>query len=270
MPPDTSVARKCMALPIGYAKLQAAGAGARRAPLVPKSMLESALVPVVADRIWCLERPVWFGGARLRARTTIVRLDDGGLLLHTPSPPTEALAEQLRALGPVRWLVVPNCWHHLGAPAAAARFPEAKVVGPASALARNAALRLDVDIHDPRLSQSIPELEALPLEGVPFWDETVLYHRPTQTLLGADIVCWAGPHDHWTWRCGARLTGCYQRVRVPPDARKKIVDKAAAARSLHAMLERPAQRLIIGHGELIQEDCRDHLARAWRGEGVQV
>ena len=108
------------------------------------------------------------------------------------------------------------------------------------------------------------------LAGVPFWDETVLYHRPTQTLLGADIVCSAGANDHWTWRCGARITGCYEQVRVPPDARKKIVDKVAAARSLGSMLERPAQRLIIGHGDIIEAECRDHLARAWRLEGVQV
>src|SRR5262245_33069914 len=214
-------------------------------------MFESALTIVVADRIWSLERPVWFSGFRLRARTTVVRLDDGSLLLHTPAPPSDALTEQLRALGPVRWLVVPNRWHHLGAPAAAARFPEAKVVGPASALDRNKALRLDVDIRGTQLSEQVPEFEALPLRGVPFWDETVLYHRPTQTLVGADIVCSAHAKDHWTWRCGARLTGCYERVRVPPDARKKIVDKAAAARSLGAMLERPAQRPIIGHGEII-------------------
>lgn len=233
-------------------------------------MLESALVPVVAGRIWSLERPVWFSGARLRARTTVIRLDDGSLLIHTPAPPTDALAEQLRALGPVRWLVVPNCWHHLGAPAAAARYPEAMVVGPASALDRNETLRLDVDIHGTQLSDEVPELEALPLQGVPFWDETVLYHRPTQTLVGADIVCWADASDHWTWRCGARLTGCYEQVRVPPDARKKVADRTAAARSINAMLARPAQRLIIGHGEVIGADCREHLARAWRREGLEV
>lgn len=233
-------------------------------------MLESALTTLVAGRIWSLERPVWFSGFRLRTRTTVVRLDDGSLLLHVPPPPTDALVEQLRVLGSVRWIVVPNCWHHLGAPAAAARFPEAKVVGPASALARNKALRLDLDIHGTELTQQVPELEALPLQGVPFWDETVLYHRPTQTLLGADIVCSAHAEDHWTWRCGARLTGCYERVRVPPDARKKIEDKTAAARSFHAMLERPAERLIIGHGEVIEKDCRDHLARAWRLEGLEV
>jgi len=233
-------------------------------------MQESALTAVVPDRIWSLERPVWFSGARLRARTTVLRLDDGGLLLHTPAPPSDALAEQLRALGPVRWLVVPNCWHHLGAPAAAARFPEARLVGPASALARNQALRLDLDIHDASFREQVPELEALPLQGVPFWDETVLYHRPTQTLIGADLVCSANAKDHWTWRCGARLTGCYERVRVPPDARKKVPDKPAAARSLQAMLERPARRLIIGHGDVIEEGWREQLAQAWRREGVEV
>jgi hypothetical protein len=233
-------------------------------------MPEGALSAVIEDKIWTLDRPVWFGGVRLRSRTTVVRLDDGGLLLHSPAPPSAALAEQLRALGPVRWLVVPNCWHHLGAPAAAACFTDAQVVGPASALDRNKALRLHVDIHDAHFGEQVPEFEVLPLRGVPFWDETVLYHRSTQTLLGADIVCCGSANDHWTWRCAARITGCYERVRVPPDARKKIADKTAAARSLQAMLERPARRLIVGHGDVIEDGCHDHLARAWRLEGVEL
>lgn len=233
-------------------------------------MSTSALTAVVDDKIWTFERPVWFSGVRMRARTTVVRLDDGGLLLHSPAPPTDALAEQLRALGPVRWLVVPNCFHHLGTPAAAAVFPEARVVGPASALKRNKELRIHMDIRDPQLGEQVAELEALPLQGVPFLDETVLYHRPTQTLLGADVVLRADAKDHWTFRWGARITGCYERVRVPPDVKWKIPDKAAAARSIRAMLERPAQRLIVGHAEIIEEDCRDLLAQAWRLEGVEV
>lgn len=233
-------------------------------------MSDTALTAVVDDKIWTLNRPVWFGGVRLRARTTVVRLDDGSLLLHSPAPPTDALAEQLRALGPVRWLVVPNCFHHLGTPAAAVHFPEARVVGPASALSRNKALRLHVDINGAQFGKQVPEFETLPLLGVPFLDETVLYHRPTQSLLGADIVLCAGAEDHWTWRCAARITSCYDRVRVPPDVRRKIPDKTAAARSIHAMLERPAQRLIVAHADVIGDGCRDRLAEAWRLEGLEA
>jgi Domain of unknown function (DUF4336) len=230
----------------------------------------SPLSTVVDDKIWVLDRPVWFSGIRQRVRTTVVRLDDGSLLLHSPAPPTDALAEQLRALGPVRWLVVPNCFHHLGTPAAAAYFPEAQVVGPASALSRNKALKVHVDIHGAQFGEQVPELEGLPLLGVPFLDETVLYHRPTQTLLGADIVLCADAKDHWTCRFAARMTGFYNRVRVPPDVRGKPMDKAAAARSIQTMLERPAQRLIVGHADIIEAGCRDHLAQAWRLEGVEV
>lgn len=233
-------------------------------------MTTSALTNIVDDKIWVLDRSLWFSGVRMRARTTVVRLDDGSLLLHTPAPPTDALTEELRALGPVRWLLVPNCWHHLATPATFVRFPEAQVVGPASALKRNPALQLHVDIHDAKFGELIPELEALPLRGVPFLDETVLYHRPTQTLLGADIVLCASAEDHWTLRWAARITGFYERVRVPPDVRKKIDDKNAAARSIHAMLERPAQRLVVGHAEVMEQGWRDSLAQAWRLEGVKV
>jgi uncharacterized protein DUF4336 len=230
----------------------------------------NALTVVVEDKIWSLQRPVWFSGVRQRVHTTVVRLDDGSLLLHSPAPPTDALAEQLRALGPVRWLVVPNCFHHLGTPAAAAHFPEAQVLGPASALSRNKALKLHMDIRDAEFIQHVPEFEALPLDGVPFLDETVLYHRPTRTLIGADIVLCPTAKDHWSLRCAARLLGFYKQVRVPYDVRNKIPDKVAAARSIRALLERPAQRLIVGHADVIEEGCLDSLALAWRLEGIEV
>lgn len=233
-------------------------------------MTQSPLTVVIEDQIWTFERPVWFSGVRQRVHTTIVRLADGSLLLHSPAPVSDALADHLKALGAVAWLLVPNCFHHLGTPAAAARFPDAKVVGPASALKRNAALKLHLAIGDGQFAEQVPELEALPLEGVPFLDETVFYHRPTQTLLAADLVLCPTAKDHFSMRWAARLLGFYEQVRVPYDVKHKIPDKTAAARSLRAMLERPAQRLIVGHADVIGQGCRELLANAWRREGVDV
>lgn len=229
-----------------------------------------ALSPLVDGALWSSERPVWFSGVRLRARTTVVRLEDGGLLLHSPAPPTDAMVEELAALGPVRWLVVPNCFHHLGTPAAAARFPDAKIVAPASIGPKSPTLTIHRDIRDPALAADLPELEALPLLGVPFLDETLLYHRPTRTLLGADVVLRARPEDHWTWRFAARIMGCHDRLRVPPDVKHKLPDKRATADSLRAVLERPAERLVVAHADVVEAGCRDRLAEAWRLEGVDI
>jgi hypothetical protein len=224
-------------------------------------MLEG-LQAVVPDVIWVAERPVWFSGVRLRARSAVVRLTDGGLWLHSPPPPTDAICAALDALGPVRWLVVPNCFHHLATPAFAARYPEARVVGPRSALARNPDLRLHQHFEDGG-AQAVPELEALPLAGVPFLDETVFFHRPTGSLIAADLVLSAGPGDHWTWRAAARLTGCYGRIRVPPDVRAKTKASALAAGSLDALLALPLQRLLVAHTEPIEDDPKARLEEAW-------
>lgn len=230
----------------------------------------SALATILPDRIWSFERPVWFGGVRLRTRTTVLRLEDGSLLMHSPAPASDALREELRSLGTVRWLVIPNCFHHLGTPAAAAQFPDAQVVAPASALPRNAALKCQLDLRDPALAAELPELELLPLDGVPYLDETLMFHRPTQTLLAADAAICACAADHWTVRWAARLTGFYESVRVPPDVRPKLPNKAATARSLRAIVARPALRLIVGHAEVIDRSPVEQLAQAWRREGVEV
>lgn len=149
----------------------------------------------------------------------------------SPAPPSPALADALRALGPVRWLVVPNCFHHLGTPAAAAHFPEAQVVGPASALARNEELEIQLDIQSPELIEQMPELEAFPLRGVPFLDETVLTIAPrkpcsaltlsfarTRRTIGASVLPRACSAS--TIRCACRTTSRRRfRTRQRPLAR---------------------------------------------------
>ena len=182
--------------------------------------------------------------------------------------PGEADMATLGHPGKVSWLVVPNCFHHLGTPAAAAAFPEAKILGPKSAAARNPALRIDVDIHDPKFIEAVPEFALFPLAGVPFLDETLLYHRPTETLFGADAVLRADEADHWSWRFAARITGCFKRLSVPPDVRKKVVDKEAASRSLRAIQALPIKRLIVAHGDVIEQEPLAQLVEAWRLVGV--
>ncbi len=227
------------------------------------------LSEIVRGRIWASERPVWFSGVRLRTRTSVVRLDDGRLLLHSPAPPSGGWLAQIAALGEVTWLVVPNCFHHLGTPAAAAAFPAAKILAPRSAAAKNPGLRIDVDIRDSTFADAVPEFAVIPLEGVPFLDETLLYHRPTETLFGADVVLRADELDHWSWRFAARITGCYKRVRVPPDVKKQVADKAAAARALHVLQALPIKRLIVGHGGVIEQAPLAQLVEAWRMIGVE-
>lgn len=69
------------------------------------------------------------------ANCVAMRLHDGAWLVISPSmksPP--AVLDELAAKGPVRALLAPNGFHHLGQPAWRARFPEAVSYAPTGAL----------------------------------------------------------------------------------------------------------------------------------------
>lgn len=219
---------------------------------------------VVPDSIWVTERPVWFGGVRLRSRTTVVRLTGGALWVHSPCVPTDDVCKALDALGEVRWIVVPNRFHHLQTPATAARYPNAHVVGPKSAESRNPLVRLTMSVDDAAYVRSTPELTSIQLRGVPFLDETVFFHPASGSLIAADLLISACARDHFTWRTAARLFGRYEKVRTPPDVRMHARASTAVAESIEQMRALPLQRILVAHADPITDRPVQRLAEAWR------
>lgn len=223
----------------------------------------SVFEAVVPGSIWVTERPVWFSGVRLRSRTTVVRLAGDALWVHSPCTPTDDVCAALDALGEVRWLVVPNRFHHLQAPATAARYPSALVVGPESARSRNPRVRLTLGPDDPAYVGATPELTSIPLRGVPFLDETVFFHRASGSLIAADLLISACARDHWTWRAAARIWGRYEKVRTPPDVRWNTRASTELADSIAQLRALPLQRVLVAHADPITDRPAQQLAEAW-------
>ena len=67
-----------------------------------------------------LEDNLWYADFMLKrtaiafgVRMTVVKLQSGGLLLHSPVPIDESMAEELGEIGNVDHIVAPSCFHHL-------------------------------------------------------------------------------------------------------------------------------------------------------------
>ena len=82
----------------------------------------------LADNLWRVEGDLQ--GMPLKRVMAVVRLADGGLVIHNAIAMDEPSMLQLDALGKVRYLVVPNGFHRMDARRFANRYPEAKVVCP--------------------------------------------------------------------------------------------------------------------------------------------
>lgn len=86
------------------------------------------LTAQIADNIWW----AWgsLPGMSLRRTMTVVRRDDGGLIIHNAISLDEGGMKDLLELGEPKFVIVPNAGHRLDAPAWRKRFPAAKFLGP--------------------------------------------------------------------------------------------------------------------------------------------
>lgn len=197
------------------------------------------------------------------ARMVIVRLGDGGLWLYSPGPIDDGTAEELLGLGPVRYLVAPNRFHHLHLPAAAARFPEAEVYGAPGLQEKRKDLAFTGTLGV--ASAWGAELQPLPIDGMPSFNEVAFCHRPSGSLLVADLLFNMQRDLGWIASLYFRLTGVSGRVAMSRIFRLAIRDRAACAASCLRLLQCPFDRLIPCHGDVVPEGAKPQVeaALAW-------
>jgi len=208
----------------------------------------------VADGVWVTACPLRFFGIEIGTRMTVVRLDDGGLWLHSPIELDDDLVAELETLGAVRHIVAPNRFHHLYAGDAHERFP-------------SAALHLA-----PGLSEKRPDLSAgaeLELEGEPPWGAAVRFHRigglrllgecvffhvASRTLIVSDLVFNFGPADPWGTRQFGRISGTYGKLGCPADLRLLfLADREAFRESIALIRSWAFERIVLAHGNLVAD-----------------
>jgi hypothetical protein len=195
---------------------------------------------------------------------TVIRLDDGGLLLHSPISMTPQLRNAVEALGNVSHLFAPNLFHHLRIGDWAAAFPAARLHAPAALTKKRPDLRIDRS-HDvepePAFAKSFREVH---IDGCRL-EETVLVHQPSATAVVADLVHNVGhPSGAWS-KFYTKAMGFYDRVALSRMLRwTAFSDRYAARRSLDALLTLPFDRLIVGHGAPLSLGGKDALINAFR------
>jgi hypothetical protein len=217
----------------------------------------------LAEGVWLSSAPVRIVGMTLSATMTVLRLGNGELLLYSPIGMTPERRAAVEALGTVAHLYAPNLYHHMYLGEWAAAFPSARVHAPAGLERKRADLRVD------RVHGSTPEpafagvIEELSIEGFRL-RESVLVYRPAKTLVVADLVHNVGrPQQRWAV-VYTKMMGFYDRVALSRMLRwAAFDDRAAARRSIDALLTREFERLVVGHGEPLQSGAREAIAAAF-------
>jgi hypothetical protein len=187
-----------------------------------------------------------------------------GLVLHSPVALAAEDVQAIEAVGPVAAILAPNTYHHMHLRAAAEAFPAARVyvpegledkIGPvprAEAIGR---------AHPPALPDGIEHF-ILDRHTI---RECLLFHRPTQTLVTADLLYNYQAENGAGEKLFFRLLGCYGAPKVVFYHHFAIRDKAAVREMVERVKSWQPQRIVMCHGRIVEsEDAAGIFARAWQ------
>jgi hypothetical protein len=213
--------------------------------------------------LFVADHPLVVGGLHLGTRTTLVRLGNGGLFVHSPGPADDSLQREVEKLGPVVALVAPNKMHHLFLPAWTRAFPQARTFGPPGLAAKLPSIRLDEELgnHPPSLFSDA--LDQHVVRGAPRLEEVAFLHRSSRTLLLTDLAFHLRRSESRFTRIAMRLNGGYGRFGTTRLLRSTFRDRSAARASLDLVLGWDFDRIVVAHGEVLDRGGREALREAY-------
>jgi hypothetical protein len=219
----------------------------------------------IADGLHSIERRFFLpGGVAMPTRSLAVRCPDGALAVLSPLPDDEARRD-VAALGPVRFLVAPNSFHHVGLASWAAAFPDARSFLAPGLRARRPELPGGDELAE---GAATPFGDVLahtvlgPLHGV---SEVAFLHRPSRTLILTDACFHIREAASARDRLALRMLGAWRRFGPSRTARAILLrDRGEVARFVERLCRWDFRRIVVAHGEPLEPAGPEALCEAFR------
>jgi Domain of unknown function (DUF4336) len=160
-------------------------------PLTPELLAPGQAGPVrefEPGRIWLSQYPIRYFGIECNARTTLLRSEAGGLIVHSPGPLTDALRAQVAGLGAVETILAPSAFHRLYAARWCRAFPGAGLYIAPGVERRAPALAHGLRIAEGAAYPWSAELEHAVAHIVWIAHEVAFFHCATRTLIVSDLI----------------------------------------------------------------------------------
>jgi hypothetical protein len=222
----------------------------------------------VADNVWIVDSgPHRMLGLPMPVRMTVLRDGNGRLLLHSPTRYTPGLAAELAAIGEIRHLVAPNSAHWSYVREWHRHAPDATPWGVPALLRRSSVRSSPVPfrtISEPGIA-GFDDTDVLIVPAGEAFQEAVLWHRPSRTLVLTDLVVnvEAGKLPPLL-RPAAYIAGV-----TAPDGRAPIylrtfimLHRREARRAAERLLALDVERVIFSHGLWFEKDAQSALRRS--------
>jgi hypothetical protein len=220
----------------------------------------------LADNLWVKVYPLALLGTLLGRTVTIIRLSSGRLVLHSTAPFSRRDVEEIRACGELSWLVEAMILHDTYARQGRDAFPHIPFLAPNGF---DEVVNFATQPLLPTPAEWSGELEVFPLAGLPRLQEHVFLHIPSRTLIVADLVFNFNPEETgWDFFFHHYLAGIKRYPGLSWIFRLCIHDHSAFRESMTPILAADFDRIIVGHGRIVERNGKALLRRALEDAGL--
>lgn len=221
-----------------------------------------------SHNVWIFdgETVQWYG-MPYSTRMTVIVLPNQKLWIHSPSKITDSLLDDLAVLGEPAYLVSPNKIHHLYLEEWKKRFPCGRLYAPPGLVQKRRDIGFDCELTDLPEGDWEKEINQLIFQGSFMMEEVVFFHKPSATLILTDLIeNFANGHFPGLRKVIARMAGI-----VSPDGKTPLdwrlsffMGKRKARDAFARMLAWNPERIVIAHGECIDENAVQFLKNSFR------
>jgi len=196
----------------------------------------------IADNLWIVDgeevlMDFKFFKVPFSTRMTVIRLQNGGLWVHSPTKPNDNLLLEIKRLGEVKHLIAPNVLHYSYIDEWHQLFPEAKVWLASGAF-----------------------------EGSFYVKEVVFFHNESSTLILTDLIENIETEnvsifEKLLFKIGDNH---YPNGKTPRDLRMTFLfSKKQALKSYRIVKKWEPKNIIISHGPCIVGQAKEMLNQAF-------
>jgi hypothetical protein len=224
------------------------------------TVLDHGPIEKLAENLWWVQGAL--PGMSLKRTMTVARMHDGRLVIHNAIALRDDAMKELESWGTPTFLIVPNGYHRLDAPAYKQRYPNLVVLAP-----KNSRARVDEVIATDGDYDSFPKDEAVRFEMLSGIDDAegamLVSSQDGLTLVLNDAVFNMDRKKDALGFLFTTVLGSAPGPRISRLAKLLLVkDKHALRRDLERYAELPAlMRLVVAHEKVATGKDAAHALR---------
>ena len=193
-------------------------------------------------------------GCQMGRVVTLIRLGSGKVVVHSTAKFAQSHLDEIRQIGDPTWLVEATCFHDTCAKTGRTAFPKIPYLVPPDF---KGADSLGASPLSPAPEEWDDELQVFEIGGMPKIREYAFLHRPSKTLILADVMFNLPPEvGRWTQMFLRVTAGIREYPGMSRLFRFLIKDRAAFIASIREIAAQDFERIVVAHGDPIVHDAK--------------